>query len=498
MTTRFALPLTADSAATIPLVGVVDIGSNSVRLVIFENGVRSPDYFFNEKTICQLGRDLDATGRLNEDGKERAMAALTRYAALAHNMGVEEVHAIATAALREAEDGPRFRDEIEAQTGLKVRIITGREEAGYAAEGVLLGWPQFDGVVADLGGSSLELAKVEAGRVTTSVSSPSGHLRLLEPESEDARRAMLALGAAAGPFALNGGRLILVGGAWRALAKAHMSRADYPFHVLQGYEIEAGEAAELCDWAIATEGADLKKAAEVSSSRLASVGAGAMALKRLILELRPDEVAISAFGLREGLIHAAMPPEIRAEEPLLSAARRAEARNARCPGFGDELFDWMAPAITGFDEERMRLAHAACLLHDVNWRAHPDYRASACFGTVTRANLGGVGHKGRLFMGAALIHRYKGSGRDDEAKASVARLPDDVRAQAEIVGRAARLGAMLSGSIYGTLGHCPLTVSDGVLTLSYSNGAAVFAGERVERRLKALAASMGLEGAIRI
>ncbi|MEL7466538.1 MAG: Ppx/GppA family phosphatase [Pseudomonadota bacterium] len=497
MATGLSVSKARDAAVATPLVGVVDIGSNSVRLVIFEDGVRSPDYFFNEKTICQLGADLGATGRLSEDGKTRALAALTRYAALAENMGVAETIAIGTAALREAEDGPEFREEITARTGLKVRVVSGREEATLAAEGVLLGWPSFEGVVADLGGSSLELAKVKGGKVDHAISSPSGHLRLTDIASPEARRAMMALSAAAGPFAQDGGRLILVGGAWRALAKAHMAREGYPFLVLQGYELSCEAARDLCEWAVAASPSDLKKMAEVSSSRLTSVAAGAHALLRLLEDIRPAEVAISAFGVREGVAHERMSKATREDEPLISAARRAETRNARCPGFGDELFDWMAPLIADFDEETRRLTHATCLMHDVNWRAHPDYRAAACFGAVTRANLGGVGHKGRLFMGAALVHRYKGSSQDREATEAIARLPDHLRAKAEIVGRAARLGAMLSGSIIGTLDHCGLTVEDGALILTYDNGAGVFAGERVERRLNALADRLGLAGEIR-
>lgn len=476
-----------------PLVAVVDIGSNSIRLVIFEDGVRSPDYFFNEKTICQLGRDLATTGCLHPEGKRAAMATLRRFAALARRSGVAETLVIGTAALREAQDGPAFREEVEATTGFTVRVATGGEEARLAAEGVLLGWPSLDGVVADLGGSSLELARVRRGQVEATVSSPSGHLRLADPDSPSARQAMMALSAAAGPFVMRGGRLVLVGGAWRALAKAHMSMAAYPLHVLQGYSIPAADAAALCEWAEAASPAEIKKAADVSSSRLPSVAAGARALSRLLADLKPDEVDISAFGVREGLIYERMDAATRRAEPLIAAAERAEQRNARCPGFGAELFAWMKPVIAGFTAERMRLAEATCLLHDVNWRTHPDYRAAASFHTVTRANLGGVGHKDRLFMGAALMHRYKGAGQEGEAKLAVARLPEDERRSAEIVGRAARLGAMVSGAIEGTLEHCPIVVEDGRLRLRFLGDAVDFTGERVERRLKALADVLSLE-----
>lgn len=474
------------------LVGVIDIGSNSVRLVIFEDGVRSPDYVFNEKVICGLGRGMAETGRLNPAAKPAALAALRRFVALSRRMGVGDLRVIGTAALREADDGPGFRDELSNALGVDVRVITGREEARLAAEGVLFGWPAARGVVADLGGASLELAAVADGEVGAVVSTPAGHLGLTEPESPLTRRALLALGAAAASFRGKAQRLILVGGAWRALAKAEMARTGYPFHVLQGFEMTPEQAEALCDWAITEPPGGVKRAAGVSSARVGALAGGALALKRLLAELKPESVDISAFGVREGVLYERMPAYLRAEEPLLAAASAMEARHARKPGFGRELFGWMRPVLGALTADRLRLAEAVSLLHDVNWRAHPDFRVTACFGTVSRANLGGVGHRGRLFLGAALMHRYKGSLLPHEA-AAVARLPEDARRDAEIVGRAVRLGAMVSGSAPGTLAHCTLRLDDTRLVLSFAPEAADFNGERVKRRLEALAQAMGLE-----
>ncbi|WP_340108612.1 Ppx/GppA phosphatase family protein [Pikeienuella sp. HZG-20] len=473
------------------LVGVVDIGSNSIRLVVFEDGVRSPDYFFNEKVICGLGRGLGETGRLDPEGKVSARAALRRLVALSRRMGVSDLIAFATAALREAEDGAEFCAGLAAELGLPIRVVTGEEEARLAAEGVLFGWPSAHGVVADLGGASLELATVADGAVGRVASVQAGHLLLAE-DGPLARRAMQALSAAAAPFAHRASRLILVGGAWRALAKAGMAKARYPFHVLQGFEMTPAEALRLCDWALTKEPPAIKKTADVSLSRVPAMVAGARALKRLLEHLKPESVAISAFGAREGVIYERMPQPMRNEEPLIAAAAAMEARGARCPGFAAELIAWMRPVLQGLSADRARLAEAACLLHDVNWRAHPDFRVTACFGTVSRANLGGVGHRGRLFLGAALMHRYKGSLLAAEAEA-VDLLSASARREAEITGRAIRLGAMLSGSAPGALAHCPLQVADGRLTLRFAPEIADLAGERVGRRLDALAGAMKLK-----
>ena len=474
------------------LVGVIDVGSNSIRLVVFEDNARSPDYVFNEKTICRLGEGLAATGRLSVEGRERAMAALHRFKALAEAMGVTTLLGVGTAALRDAEDGPEFCDRIAQEVGVDVRVATGGEEAKLAAEGVLMGWPQVDGIVADMGGSSLEMAEVANGEVGWAVSTGAGHLRLSEASEGERRSALLSLAAAARRFGEGVRDLILVGGAWRALAKAHMSRINYPLNVLMGFEIDPADALALCDWIKTADNAELKKASGASTSRVTSLHAAADALSTLINIMRPQNLVISAFGLREGMIFERMPPELRRREPLIAAAERMEARSARSPGFGLELYDWLSPVFPDFSDDWLRLAKAACLLHDVNWRAHPDFRAVSCFATVTRSNLSGVGHKSRVFIGAALIHRYKSPDDAAEIKRALELISAEERRAAEAVGRGLRLGAMLAGSVKGMLTHMRLAIVGEELVLTLEPSVALLAGERVERRLAALANAMGL------
>lgn len=483
------------------LIGVIDVGSNSIRMVVFEDHVRSPDYVFNEKTICRLGEGLAETGRLSPKGRERAAAALRRFTGLAKAMGVSKLITVGTAALREAEDGPEFRDRVHAETGVTIRVATGREEAQLAAQGVLLGWPNVEGVIADLGGSSLELAHVSGEQIISAVSTPAGHLRMGEGaggqgQSDTARSALHALDSAATAFTEAASDLVLVGGAWRGLAKAQMERTNYPLHVLQGYELKPADAQDLCEWAIAAPPAELKKLSGSSSARAASLANGAVALLRLLKVLKPDTVTISAFGVREGLIYEQMPEAKRSLDPLIAVAEATEARAARCPGFGQELFEWLRPLLEVAPGASERLARAACLLHDVNWRTHPDFRAAACFATVARANLSGVSHSHRLFLGATLVHRYKGSLTDVSAKAAVGTLSDEDQFGAEIIGRALRLGAMITGSVPGLLAPSRLEVRDEELILNLPPDIAALFGERVERRFMALAGAMGRSGRI--
>ncbi|MBU1539361.1 MAG: Ppx/GppA family phosphatase, partial [Alphaproteobacteria bacterium] len=141
-------------------VAAIDIGSNSVRLVLYRLEGRAIWTVFNEKVLAGLGRDMPVTGRLSVEGAAQAITALKRFSAVIEGVQPALAFIAATAAVREAEDGPDFCDKVAAETGLRIRVLSGEEEARYAALGVLAGIPQADGVAGDLGGSSLELVRL--------------------------------------------------------------------------------------------------------------------------------------------------------------------------------------------------------------------------------------------------------------------------------------------------------------------------------------------------
>lgn len=475
-------------------IAVIDVGSNSVRLVVFEALSRSPAYFFNEKVLAGLGSEIAETGRLSPDGRRRALAALRRFAGLVRRMRIDAVSAIATAAVREAEDGPDFVREVEAETGLTLAVASGEDEARLAAQGVLMGWPDADGLVADLGGASLELVRVEAGRVGRGATLPLGPLRLgrlgLSPSKMDA---MIdgSLEEATGAMGPQGGRLYLVGGAWRALAKIHMTRTGYPIQVLHEFELPADEMLELAASVAKASPEDLGQEVASSRDRLAVTPMGARILARLIRAARPATVAVSAFGLREGVLYEHLPPAMRAQDPLLSAARMLERRNARFSGFGAELLAWLRPLTPEIGAGRERLVEAACLLNDVAWNAHPDYRDHAIFETVYRSNLSGVGHAERAWLGASLRYRYK-AGRAKRADLpALSLLSEDELRRARLLGRAIRLAAMISGSAPGALPHTRLERVEDGWRLLFEPEVADLAGEAVRKRLSALGESLG-------
>ena len=499
----FGVPLfDGPDARALARVGVIDIGSNSVRLVVFDGAARSPAYFFNEKLLCGLGEGIAETGRLNPEGRKRALTELKRFAALARGMDVSPLVSVATAAVRDAEDGPEFQAEVQAETGLKIWVVDGKEEARLSAQGVLLGWPGAQGLVCDIGGSSLELAELKGdGKIGRCRTSDLGPLKLMGLQG--GKRSVRThiekrIGKLREVFPDSPDRLFLVGGSWRAIARVDMERTGYPLKVLHEYRMTPEAVADTVEFIANSDIDALRMQTGASEPRMRLVPLASQVLGQLVEAFGPREIAISSYGIREGLLYEQMTPALRARDPLIEAARHAERNGARMPGFGRKLFHFISPLFA--DAERAphrRVIKAACLLHDVSWRAHPDYRAEVCFDNATRANLGGLTHAERVVLGLSLLHRYKSSRQGTNFQPLLTLLSDKQTEQAEILGRAMRFGAMFAladPNEHGKLDYDPAAET---LTLHLKTGEArALFGEVTEARFKALAGAMGAEAVV--
>lgn len=486
----FGKPIFDDpSARALSRVGVVDVGSNSVRMVVFDGAARSPAYFYNEKIMCGLGKRLAETGKLNPEGKARALAALKRFALLAKGMDVDPFTVVATAATREADDGAEFQADVLRETGLKIHVIDGAEEARLSAQGVLLGWPDAKGIVCDIGGNSMELARIGNGRVGKRVSTPLGPFRLQQISADPKKRKahiVAVLEAAAKEIKPAGDRVYLVGGSWRVIGRLDMERRNYPLTVLHEYRMSPEGLTDTLDWLASTDLAALRGRTGTSAERMELVPLACEVLREIIRVLKPSEIDVSAYGIREGLLYEQMPERLRARDPLIEAARMSELTQARIPGFGKKLFDFLLPLYKGASMERLRLIKAACLLHDTTWRAHPDYRAEACFDNATRANLGGLDHPGRVFLGLALLHRYKNSRAGSRMESLFRLLPEAEIQEAEALGKAMRFGAMFSVGDPARAGELRWSENKRRLTLALTEDGVGLYGEVAQARFAAL------------
>lgn len=489
-----------ESARALKRVGVVDVGSNSVRMVIFDGAARSPAYFFNEKIMCGLGKGLAETNRLNPEGRVRALKALKRFSVLAKGMGCETMTVVATAATREAEDGPEFQDLVQKESGLKLHVIDGDEEARLSAQGVLLGWPDAKGLVCDMGGNSMELARIGNGRIGKRVTSELGPFRLQQVQGGVKARTPhieRILKGLQHEMKSEGERLYLVGGSWRVIARLDMERRNYPLTVLHEYRMTARGLQDTISWILGSDLALLRARTGTSAERMELVPLACEVLRALIQILKPSEIDVSAYGIREGLLYEQMPEKLRRRDPLIEAARAMELSSARMPGTGKLLYEFLLPLFSDASKDRLRLVKAACLMHDTTWRAHPDYRAEACFDNVTRANLGGLDHSGRVFLGLALLHRYKNS-RAGSRLEPLFRLLDDEQIQtAEVLGKAMRFGAMLAAADPGKAGRLRWNAKTRALDLELTAQGRDLFGEVAQARFAALALSLRAEATVK-
>jgi exopolyphosphatase / guanosine-5'-triphosphate,3'-diphosphate pyrophosphatase len=446
----------------------------------------------NEKVLCGLGRGLTETGRLNDEGMELARINLQRFVALARAVGVSRLDVLATAAVRDAEDGKDFALEIERRFGVRVRILAGAEEGRYSALGVLSGIPDAQGVAGDLGGGSVELVPLGRGRAGPGATLPLGPLRL-QPYADDEKRLKDAIDRQLQgvPFLSRetGGNFYAVGGAWRALARLHMEQTNYPLHIIQAYTIPRAEAEKYLDVIARQSRKSLERIGTISKKRLELVPLAARLLLRLLKRLEPRELVFSAGGLREGHLYSLLDAAEQRSDPLIAACVEQAEQNPRFGLMGDALYHWASPLFPRESPARQRVRRAAAILSDIAWSEHPDYRADQALRHALYMPVAGINHRERAFLALALYARYGGRG-SVELAASLELLDEEELATARIIGLAMRLGYTISGGAPALLGGVGLSLSDGTITLSFPQSGAGRYGETVQRRLDALGRAM--------
>lgn len=486
--------------AALAPVAIVDIGSNSVRLVAYEGLSRSPTPIFNDKVLCGLGRGVATTGRLPQDAVDRALAALRRFRVLCHAMDITDIHVLATAAARDAANGPDFLAAAREAIGAPIELLSGRREAELSALGVVSGFWKPDGVVGDLGGGSLELNDVKGSRLGEGVTLRLGGLSLMDISDRSPKKAVkIVREALAGTKQLNklGGRTFYaIGGTWRALARLHMRQRNYPLNVMHNYIIPARDAADFAALVERVNADTLISIGAVPSARRPLLAYGAVVLEEIIRLAKPKEVVVSALGVREGLLFERLSAAEKKLDPLLAAARELNVLRSRAPVHGEELCDWTDAFLrsTHLEEtpDEKRLRHAACLLTDIGWRAHPDYRGEQSLNIIAHAAFIGIDHPGRAFLALAASYRHMGPDEDVSPQIrtlATARMLD----RAHILGAAMRLAYVISAAMPGVLPRAKLACQKDKVVLSLPDDLADLANERVSSRLKQLARLIGRE-----
>ncbi len=484
----------------VPRVGVVDLGSNTVRLVVYERLGRSPQPIFNERVICGLGRGLAKTGKLDPEGSERAEACLVRFVALARAMEVDRLDVIATAATRDAEDGAAFVARLESRCGITIDQLSGSQEARLAAQGVVAGIPGATGLAGDLGGGSLELAALKSGEFGADISLPLGALRVSGRGGSRRETQLLidnALDAVSWIPRCKGQSFYPVGGAWRSLARLHMAHNRYPLRVIHQYCVNAGELATFCDMVARQGPSSLEGVSAIPRRRLPVLPAAALVLNRLLKKAKPRVVVFSALGVREGRLFDRLDSEEQRRDPLLSTCAMFAERESRFGDRSDALHKWTSPLFAEESAGQARLRKATCLLADISWQEHPDYRPEQAFFRILRLPLTGIDHESRAALALAIYARYGGGLEDHSLRAVHSLLGVKPRQWARSLGAALRLAETLSGGLPQLLTGVSLELDDEVLGLRLLGGRGVLDGEIVQRRLDALADLLDRRGEVR-
>ena len=477
-----------------------------MRLVVYEHLGRAPTPLFNEKALCGLGRGVSATGSMEQSAVNAALASLRRFAALNRQLAVGRVDVLATAAVRDADNGADFISAVEAETGAEVTILSGREEARLSALGVISGIQNPDGISGDYGGGSLELVEVSGTEFGSGETFSLGGLALEEASGGNRDKAQrIAAKALAESKVLRRGKrrmFYAIGGTWRSLARLHMQQTGYPLRVMHHYTIDVAEAVEFCRMVAQHDVGSLDSIEAISKNRQPLLPYGAIALGEVLSAMKPSKVVMSALGVREGHLYNLMERSQQAEDPLLVAAEELAILRSRSPAHSRELVLWTDAAFDamGIDEaaDEVRLRYAGCLLADIGWRAHPEYRGLQSLNMIANAALVGIDHPGRAFLALAVYYRHEGVGAEfGSARLRELATPRLIE-RARILGGSIRVVHMISASMPGIINRVGIELRGTVLTLILPTDLAPLAGDRVMRRLRQLAKLGGWTASIAI
>lgn len=478
-------------------VSVIDIGSNSIRLVVYEGIARAPTVLFNEKMLAGLGRGIVSTGRLDPQAVERALEEFARFRALSQQAGSDAMHVIATAAAREAENGPEFIERAGQVLGTEIQVLSGRQEAHYSALGIISAFREPDGIIGDLGGGSLELVDLRGKAIGDGITLPLGGLRLADMTGgkPDKVRAIIREQIARADL-LNGGRgraFYAVGGTWRNLARLHMVESGYPLNVMHHYEMEPERCGEFLDLVADGNINKMNGIKRVSKNRRALLPYGAAILREIIAAMKPERIVISAVGVREGYLYSLLEGGWQEADPLLTAADELAVLRSRSAQHARELAEWTGPAFAamGLDEtaDESRYRRAACLVADIGWRAHPEYRGTQSLNIIAHASFIGIDHPGRAFIALASLYRHEGLIDDAVAPEIRQIITPRLMERAKALGALLRVVYLLSASMPGVIPRLTWRIApSGALQLVIPKDREDLMGERPKGRMAHLSA----------
>ena len=469
-------------------IGIIDIGSNSIRLVVFDGPRRSPLYLYNEKVFFRLGMQSFGGSSFNADTIEAVSRIINRYVAICRNMEISKIIMFGTSALREASNSTALVELIKKKTNISVDVISGEKEAQYAAQGILLGFPNAEGTICDLGGNSVEFANIRKNMITDCNSALLGPLTIkkLEGEFENLGRYLQRqLSTATNVSRIQDKSFFLIGGSWRAIAKIHMQRTKYPLKMIQGYKVSSKKLKKTLEFIQDSSFLTKYDEMNISLERLELLPKSAHLLEIMIDELQIKALTFSSFGVREGLIYQHLSEVEKKKDPLIEAARFFEKKESRFPKISKQAFKWLSPLHENLPRKTKRIILAATKLHDIPWIAHPDYKSEMCLELVTRSNISGLSHKERVFLAMILLFRHKAKPEKVFNSKLFKIVSKKKRKIALIIGKGLRLASTFFGET-SLFDKIEFKLRDNEVGLCFRSKAESVNGQVVERRIQEL------------
>ncbi len=466
----------------------------------------------NEKVLCGLARDMEQTGRLYERGAKQALKAMGRFSELIKTFKIKEVKIFATSAVRDAIDGKEFVEKIERDHGLKVQILSGEQEAQFAALGVISAMDVVNGVVGDFGGGSLELVNVDyklsrgkdfAEAIGSKNSFPIGALRLKSISGNNPEKCKEIIDKNLKQFDLNkklsGKNFYAVGGGFRSLAKYHIIRTDYPLNVLHQYRVNAQKFLATAKRVAAMTQKRIEKISYFSQARADTLSYTAAVIERIIEVGKPAYIVFSAQGVREGILTELLPEKNRKQDPLIEKVSEmirhlSPEREDEWVRFGNELYEWMSPLFKKEDGDMNRLRRAACILSRLAWHEHTAYRAEMAFRWVLDSAIPAIDHKGRVFVASCVFHRYQTDANLVLMSEPQTLIDRDTAFRAQVIGNVMNLGYLIAGGAPGILQKVPITRSKrDEIILSPKTGNGILISDAIHRKLGKISTITGLK-----
>jgi len=462
---------------------VIDIGSSMVRLVIYDNGAY-PHLFLNHKVWCLLGKHK-GKGQfvLAEDRMDRAASAIEWFLWVCKQSGVSTVLAVASSAVRDADNGVEFVERIRQDYGLRIEIIEGSAEAELAAKGALTSVPDSNGLVVDLGGGSLDIC---LSNLSKHASLPLGVLTLQALSKKNPRKAEAVMreGLQRVKWLKNGvGQdLVAIGSGMRSIAKLHMAENAYPMRILHDYRIDRLEAIDFCEQFM--KGKVSRRLPGMTRAWREILPYRAAALSALLKETDAERVRFASFGLREGVLFSQLENDVMGGDPLLSFAKDMAERDGRGSGYGAHLAKWASGILPDVE---LRLLQVATLFSEVGWREQAAYRAQGAFEMIYGGSFVAVGHRNRARLALMVYFRHENKMMPGMAARVKGVVTKEEIEQAKVVGALLHLASLLDPGAQGLLDNFSLEkTEDGTLELHGPKPFMAMESETVAKCLKFL------------